>query len=316
MEKTHISRDIVFYEGGQVGPSEVHVTIPNPKESNEEIDITVNAGPDLEASQNYRSKVLAENLPNTTSEDSSTELAVEGPRSSTFNILIPIAILNPPPKVHRFTRLKHQPIHDDDDHYQKSSYKHGESSQKSQTTASGAIEGEIEEIVKVTRAVGNESAKVANINLDPLIYAEAVSHPDEAQWKAACTEEMEQFISQNIFDMVPKPEGRKVVDCKWVFKTKLGPNCQVEYYKARLVAKKFSQVKGINFNEMYSPIVSHSTVQTLLALTYANDQHIYQMDAKLAFLNRDLKEKIYEDFLRTGQTQGTCLAAQEGPLQP
>ena len=50
MEKTHISRDIVFYEGGQVGPSEVHVTIPNPKESNEEIDITVNAGPDLEAS--------------------------------------------------------------------------------------------------------------------------------------------------------------------------------------------------------------------------------------------------------------------------
>ena len=48
--KTHISRDMVFYEGGQVRPSEFHVTIPDSEESDEEIDITVNAGPDLKAS--------------------------------------------------------------------------------------------------------------------------------------------------------------------------------------------------------------------------------------------------------------------------
>jgi len=60
--------------------------------------------------------------------------------------------------------------------------------------------------------------------------------------------------------MVFKPEGYKVVDCKWVFKTKLGSNGQVERYKACLVAKGFSQVKGIDFNEMYSPVVGHSTV--------------------------------------------------------
>ena len=70
--------------------------------------------------------------------------------------------------------------------------------------------------------------------------------------------------------MVPKPEGYKVVDCKWIFKIKLGPDGQVEYYKARLVAKGFSQVKGIEFNETYSPIVGYSTVQTLLALTCTN----------------------------------------------
>ena len=71
---------------------------------------------------------------------------------------------------------------------------------------------------------------------------------------------MEQFVHQNIFDMVPKPEDCKVVDCKWVFKMKLGPNGQVECYKARLVAKGFFQVEGINFNEMYSPVVGHSTI--------------------------------------------------------
>ena len=71
---------------------------------------------------------------------------------------------------------------------------------------------------------------------------------------------MEQFVYQNIFDMVPKPEGCKVVNYKWVFKTKLGPDSQVECYKARLVTKGFFQVEDINFNEMYSPIVGHSTV--------------------------------------------------------
>ena len=49
-EKTHISRNVVFYEGGQVRPSEVHVTIPDSEGSDEEIDVTVNAGPDLKAS--------------------------------------------------------------------------------------------------------------------------------------------------------------------------------------------------------------------------------------------------------------------------
>jgi len=125
--KTYISRDVVFYEGGQVRPSKVHVTIPDSEESDEEIDVTVNAGPDLKVSQNYRSKVLAENLPDTASEDSSTELAVERPGAPAFNTPIPVAVLNPLlPEVRRSARLKCQPIHDDDDHYQKSSYKHGE----------------------------------------------------------------------------------------------------------------------------------------------------------------------------------------------
>ena len=173
---------MVFYKGEQVRPSKVHVTIPDSEKSDEEIDVAVNVGPNLKASQNYRSKVLAENLPDTALEDSSTELAVEGPRAPAFNTPIPVAVLNPlPPEVYRSARLKHQPIRDDDNCYQKSSYKHGESSRKSRTTTSGTIERGTEEIVKVTRAVGNESAKVANIDPDPLTYAKAMSRSNGAQ---------------------------------------------------------------------------------------------------------------------------------------
>ena len=68
----------------------------------------MNAGPDLKASWNYRSKILAENLPDTTLENSLTELAVKGLRVPAFNTLIPVAVLNPlPSEVYRYTRLKH-----------------------------------------------------------------------------------------------------------------------------------------------------------------------------------------------------------------
>ena len=97
---------MVFYEGERVGPSEVYVIIPNPEESNEEINVTVNAGPDLKVFRNYGSKVLAENLPDTALEDSSTELAVEEPEAPAFNTFISIAVLNPLPEVFRSARLK------------------------------------------------------------------------------------------------------------------------------------------------------------------------------------------------------------------
>jgi len=132
---------MVFYKGGQVEPSKVHITISDPKESNEKMNVTVNVRPDLEASWNYRTKVLAKNLSDTALEDSLTELAVEGPRAPAFNTSISVAVLNPPPEVCRSARLKRQPIHNDDDYYQKFSYKHGESSQKLQTTTSSTVKG-------------------------------------------------------------------------------------------------------------------------------------------------------------------------------
>ena len=90
--KTHISHDVVFYESGWVGPSKVYVTISDPEERDEAMDVTMNAGPDLKVSRNYRFKVLAENLPNITSEDFSTELTIKGPRASTFYTPISVAV--------------------------------------------------------------------------------------------------------------------------------------------------------------------------------------------------------------------------------
>ena len=60
----------------------------------------------------------------------------------------------------------------------------------------------------------------------------------------------------DVWDLVKFPEESKPVGCKWVFKTKLDPNENVERYKAKQVAKGFTQKKGIDYQETFS-FVSH-----------------------------------------------------------
>ncbi|KAH9777913.1 hypothetical protein KPL71_007181 [Citrus sinensis] len=64
-------------------------------------------------------------------------------------------------------------------------------------------------------------------------------------------------------------------------------------YKARLVAKGFTQRKGVDFNKVFSPVVKHSSIRILLAITAVLDLALDQMDVQTAFLHRNLAEKIF-----------------------
>eukprot|EP00253_Pinus_taeda_P032918 PITA_32918 len=67
--------------------------------------------------------------------------------------------------------------------------------------------------------------------------AEASGHP---HWEAAMNEEYHPLLANDTWDLVPLPKGRKLVRCKWVYRTKYGPDGKVDKHKARLVAKGFS----------------------------------------------------------------------------
>ena len=69
-------------------------------------------------------------------------------------------------------------------------------------------------------------------------FEEAFGHPD---WDAAMNEEYHFLLANNTWDLVPLPKGRKVIRCKWVYKTKYGLDGSIDKYKAHLVAKGFSQ---------------------------------------------------------------------------
>jgi len=87
------------------------------------------------------------------------------------------------------------------------------------------------------------------------------------------------------------------VGYKWVFKTKLDENGQIKQYKARLVIQGFSQIPGVDFDEMFALVICHQTLQTLLGLANCYKWYIYQIDVKSAFLNRELENEIYMKIL-------------------
>ena len=89
--------------------------------------------------------------------------------------------------------------------------------------------------------------------------------------------------------------NRKPITNKWIFVRKYDKNGILQKYKAHLVAIGFSQMPGMDYNEMFSPVVQLETICTILALVMAEDWEIQQMDIKGAYLNSKLKEDIYMD---------------------
>jgi hypothetical protein len=64
-------------------------------------------------------------------------------------------------------------------------------------------------------------------------------------------------------------------------------------YKARLVVKGFAQKKGIDFDEIFSPIVKMTSIRTILSLVVVEDLHLEQLYVKTIFLHGYLEEDIY-----------------------
>ena len=92
-------------------------------------------------------------------------------------------------------------------------------------------------------------------------------------------EELESLHKNQTWELVEKPVDQKIVGCKWIFKKKDGIR-----FKARLVAKTFTQIQGIDFNEVFSPVVEHSSIRVLFALVSLHDLELEQLDVKTTFL--------------------------------
>ncbi|KAK9200159.1 hypothetical protein WN944_015355 [Citrus x changshan-huyou] len=141
--------------------------------------------------------------------------------------------------------------------------------------------------------------------VDPLSYKEAMSCEDKQKWFAAMQDEITSLKKNNTWTLVNKPHNKKLVGSKWIFKLKAGASeKEPPRHKARLVAKGFTQRKGVDFNEVFSPVVKYSSIRLLLALSAFHDLELEQMDVKTAFLHGSLDEEIFmaqpEGFIKSG----------------
>ncbi|KAD6795217.1 hypothetical protein E3N88_06113 [Mikania micrantha] len=105
--------------------------------------------------------------------------------------------------------------------------------------------------------------------------------------------ELQSMHDNQVWDLVDLPPNCKTVGSKWIFKKKTDMDGNVHTFKARLVAKSFTQTQGIDYEETFSPVAMLKSIRILIAISAYYDYEIWQMDVKTAFLNGHLTEDVY-----------------------
>ncbi|GKD57743.1 retrovirus-related pol polyprotein from transposon TNT 1-94 [Tanacetum coccineum] len=166
-----------------------------------------------------------------------------------------------------------------------------------------------EEAIEVnkTRALGNDVEDKSLENNEMINIKESKSHPlknviepnninkalKDETWVIAMQEELNQFISNDVWELVPNPKDMTIIGTKWLYRNKLDENGVVSRNTARLVAQGYNQQEGIYYDETYAPVARLESIRILLAYACALDFKLFQMDVKSASLNSVINEEVY-----------------------
>ena len=112
-------------------------------------------------------------------------------------------------------------------------------------------------------------------------------------WRDAMMEECNSIMKNGVEEVVPRREGKSVVTFKWLYKIKNVADGNIEKYKAQFVARGFSQVEGVDYDETFAPVAKYSLIRAMISLVVEMGWKIYQMDMKSAFLNELTWEEVY-----------------------
>ena len=120
----------------------------------------------------------------------------------------------------------------------------------------------------------------------PSTYKQAMRSPLKSKWQEATTDEYNSLIEMGTWILVSPPKNRNVIKCKWVFMVKADGR-----YKARVIAKGFTQEHGIDYEETFSPVSRYESIRYLLAHAALEDWEIEAMDVKTAYLYGKLRRR-------------------------
>ena len=143
----------------------------------------------------------------------------------------------------------------------------------------------------------------------PKTIGEALQGPHREKWRKAMQSEMDSLRENGVYEIVDRPSGKKVVQSKWVLRVKTNELGEIEKYKARVVAKGYSQVEGIDYDQTFSPTVRFESIRQLVALGTSKGMEMHQMDVTTAFLYAPLEEEVFMQ-----QPEGTIKEGEEGKV--
>ncbi|KAM1007578.1 hypothetical protein ACFX2A_004219 [Malus domestica] len=127
-------------------------------------------------------------------------------------------------------------------------------------------------------------------NGDPTTYHDAVK---SEKWRQVMQQEIEAIEKNDTWELTDLPPGGKTIGVKWVFKTKMDENGEVDKYKARLVTKGYSQQYGVDFSKVFAPVARMDTIRMVISLAAQKGWEIYQLDVKSAFMHGAIDEEVF-----------------------
>jgi hypothetical protein len=118
---------------------------------------------------------------------------------------------------------------------------------------------------------------VDDINLqdDPLNFKEAINSNDANEWIEAINDEINSIKNNDVWELTNLPIQRKAIRCKWVLRKKFKADGSLDKYKARLVAKRFTQQPGIDFVDTYSPVAKFASVRIIMSIVAKMDLELH-----------------------------------------
>ena len=128
---------------------------------------------------------------------------------------------------------------------------------------------------------------------DSVTYEEALAGPNKEKWRAAMQDELRALAKNKVWTLVKRPEGKNIVSNKWVLRVKRNPDGSIGHYKARLVARGFTQMPGLDYGETYAPVASLPAIRILFACSVLAGWEVLGFDVTTAFLYGSLDEEVF-----------------------
>jgi hypothetical protein len=119
------------------------------------------------------------------------------------------------------------------------------------------------------------------IDYEPTCFEEAI---EKKAWRDSMMEEHTSIIKNDVWEIVPRPKDKSIVSSKWIYKIKHAADGSNDKYKARFVARSFSQ-KGVDYEETVAPVARYTSIHAVISIATQMGWKIHQMDIKTAFLN-------------------------------
>eukprot|EP00253_Pinus_taeda_P014231 PITA_14231 len=144
------------------------------------------------------------------------------------------------------------------------------------------------------RSVGKSSrVQASNDDEDSFTpVGEVCSGKRKPKWLQDTLREATSVAGTKRQEVVSRPEGKSIVTSRWLYKIKHAADGSIEKFKARFVARGFSQVEGVDYEETFAPIARYTSIRSIISIAAEMGRNIHQMDVKTAFLNGFIQEEV------------------------